>query len=364
MKKVRSLSLIMLILLVASLALTACGGEADEPKEADTPEAEVAEEETEEEEAEEAEAADDYSIEIKLSHVFSPDEQLTKSMDLVADRIREKTDGAVDIQTYPQAQLATYKDGLEQVVRGANFISVEDPSYLGDYVPDFQALVGPFLYAEIDEYTELLKTDLVQDMIKRAEDEGIKILGLDYVFGFRNLVTNEVIETPDDLKGMKLRVPESQLFINTINAMGATATGLPFSETLSGVQQGVVDGLEGSEFSNAGTKMYEVATKVALTKHFLGTCGVYISTEVWDGIPEEYQAIIEEEFIFGGKEMIDIINDSYVETVKELEDNGVEFNEVDLDAFREATKSVYEKMPGTTDGIYEMLQEELEKIRN
>lgn len=71
--------------------------------------------------------------------------------------------------------------------------------------------------------------------------------------------------------------------------MGATATPLPWGETLSAVSQGVVDGLEGSEFTNLGTKVYEVRKNVALTRHFLGTCGVYISTQVWDKIPAKYQ---------------------------------------------------------------------------
>ncbi len=339
MKNIKSKNLLIVMLLVLSLLATACGDKKS------------------------AGNGDDYKLVLKLSHVFSPDEQLTKSMDLVADRIKEKTNGAIEIQTFPQAQLATYKDGLEQVVRGAEFISVEDPSYLGDYVPDFQALVGPMLYEDIDEYTQMLETDLVKDMIKEAEEKGIKILGLDYVFGFRNLVTNEVIEKPEDLKGLKLRVPGSQLFIDTINSMGATASPIPFAETLSGVQQGVVDGLEGSEFSNLGTKMYEVAKNVAETKHFLGTCGVYISTEVWNDIPEEYQKIIEEEFAYGGKEMIEIIKESYEETVKELKDNGVEFNQVDREAFVKATKPVYDKMQGVSDGIYEDLQEELKKMK-
>lgn len=341
MRKFKSIGSFVALMLAFTLALTGCGGN-DSSKGIE---------------------GDDYKLVLKLSHVFSPDEQLTKSMDLVADRIKEKTNGAIEIQTFPQAQLATYKDGLEQVVRGADFISVEDPSYLGDYVPDFQVLVGPMLYQSIDEYTELLETDLVKDMIAQAEEKGIKILGLDYVFGFRNLVTNKVIERPEDLKGMKLRVPGSQLFIDTINSMGATATPLPFSETLSGVQQGVVDGLEGSEFSNIGTKMYEVAKNVAMTKHFLGTCGVYISTKVWEDIPEKYQKVIEEEFAYGGKEMIDIIKESYEETVEELKAEGVKFNEVDAEAFVEATRAVYDKMEGTSDGIYDKIQEELKKMR-
>ncbi len=307
--------------------------------------------------------ASDFKLVLRLSHVFHPDEQLTKSMDWVAERILKRTNGAIEIRTFPQGQIAVYKDGLEQVVRGADFISVEDPSYVGDYVPDFVALVGPMLYNSYDEYVEMIKTDLVQGMIKRAEEKGIKILALEYVFGFRNVITNKVVNTPEDLKGVKLRTPGSQLFIKTLTAMGATVTPLPWAETLPGVQQGIVDGIEGSEFTNIGTKVYELLKNVARTQHFLGTCGVYISTQVWEKIPEEYRTIVAEEFAKGALEMVEIGKRDLGDVTAKLESYGVKFNEVDKKAFVEATKSIYETFPGLTPGIYDKLQAELEKIR-
>ena len=88
-------------------------------------------------------------------------------MDSIAANILRKTNGASrsDISA---GQLATYKDGVEQVVRGADFISVEDPSYLGDYVPDFNILAGPMLVNSYDEYEYLLETPEVQDMFKES----------------------------------------------------------------------------------------------------------------------------------------------------------------------------------------------------
>ena len=334
---------VLLMMAVCMLALVGCGGE----KKAE-------------------DKANGEKIVLKLSHVFSPDEQLYKSMEMVAERINKKTEGRVEIQCFGQNQLACYKDGLEQVAHGANFISVEDPSYLGDYVPDFKPLVGPMLYQSYDEYAQMLETPLVQDMIAKAEDKGIKVLALDYVFGFRNLMTNKEIHTPADLQGVKLRTPGSKLFIDTINAMGATATSLPFSETLSGVSQGVVDGLEGSEFTNIGTKCYEYTKNVATTKHFLGTCGVYISTEVWKKIPEADRKIIAEEFAYGGKEMTKISTDSYNQVYQELQEKGVKFNDVDHEAFTKATASVFQAMEekeGATPGIHAKLLEEIAKIR-
>lgn len=311
-----------------------------------------------------ASAADNYKLTLKLSHVFSPAEDLTKFMDEVSGIIKKKTNGAINIQTFPQGQIATYKDGMEQVVRGANFISVEDPSYVGDYVPDFKALVGPMLYDNYDEYSTLVRnTKLVADMKKAAEAKGIRILALDYVFGFRSVITDKVINKPEDLKGVKLRTPGSKLFIDTINAMGATATPLPWGETLSAVSQGVVDGLEGSEFTNLGTKVYEVRKNVALTRHFLGTCGVYISTKVWDKIPANYQKIIQDEFDAGALRMVETMKGKHGAVVKELESYGVKFNEVDKQAFKNATSRIYKEIPGLTPNVYDSLVAELTKIR-
>jgi TRAP-type C4-dicarboxylate transport system substrate-binding protein len=308
---------------------------------------------------------DEFKIVLRLSHVFSPKEDLAISMENVAKNVVEKTNGAVKILTYPQGQIATYKDGVELVVRGAYFISVEDPSYIGDYVPEFTALVGPMLYRDYDEFISLVKTPLVQGWIKKAETKGIKILSMQYIFGFRNLITDKVVKTPDDLKGVKLRTPGSKLFIETLNAMGATATPLPWGETFSAIQQGVVDGLEGSEFTNVGTKVYETGKKnVALTNHFLGVAGVYISTEVWSKIPLKYRTIVENEFITESNVMVNLLKSKHATVVKELEEHGVKFNTVDRPSFEARTSSLFSTLPGVNIEMYDQIQNELKKIRS
>ena len=188
--------------------------------------------------------------------------------------------------------MPVYKDNLEQVVNGANWIAVEDLTYAGDYVPDFAALAGPMLYNSYDEYLAMMDTDLVAGLTAQLEEKGIKMLNADYMFGFRHMITNKDIKSPADLEGLKIRVPKSQLFISTLQAMGASPTALPFPETYAGVQQGVVDGLEGSILTMYGTKIYEVAKVMSLTKHFLGTVGIYISPQVWDKLSADQQQIV------------------------------------------------------------------------
>ncbi|MBE5809110.1 MAG: C4-dicarboxylate ABC transporter substrate-binding protein, partial [Clostridiales bacterium] len=141
-------------------------------------------------------SAEDFKLTMRLSHVFSPGEALCDYIDEACNSIREKTNGAIDIQTFPSGQIDVYKDAVMQVVNGANFISVEDPSYIGDYVPDFNVLAGPMMTSSIEEYEYLIHGDTVQEMIKKLEDYNIKVLALDYFFGYRFMKTNKEIYTP------------------------------------------------------------------------------------------------------------------------------------------------------------------------
>ena len=98
---------------------------------------------------------------------------------------------------------AVYKDNIEQVVNGADWIACEDPSYLADYDIDFEALIGPMMYNSIDEYSYVCQSDLVKNMCQKLEDNyGIHVLALDFNVGMRCLQTNKVIKTPADLKGI------------------------------------------------------------------------------------------------------------------------------------------------------------------
>ncbi|MCI7223031.1 C4-dicarboxylate TRAP transporter substrate-binding protein [Fusobacterium sp.] len=302
-------------------------------------------------------------LEIKVSYIFKENEPTHLAMKNATDAINKKLEGQVKFSLYPNGQLPVYKDGLQQVVRGANFIDVDDLSYLGDYVPEFTALAGPMLYRSYDEYEKLMHTNLVEDLKKKAEKKGIKILSLDYIFGFRSIVSNKAIIEPNDLKGMKIRVPGSKLFIDTLNAMGASAVPMSFGETISALQQNVVDGLEGSYATNYLTKTYELRNKMSLTKHFLGTAGVYISTEVWNKLTEEQRKIIQEEFDRAAKENNRDLVELDKELVKKLGEAGVTINEVNLVEFSKLVEPIYKNI-GIDEEFYKNLMKELEKIRN
>jgi len=300
---------------------------------------------------------------IKVSTKFVDDEQTAISLKKVVEAINERSKGSLELQLFTNGVLPIGKDGMEQVVQGSDWILVDGINFLGDYVPDYNAVTGPFLYQTFDEYLAMTQTDLVKNLHMQAEEQGIKVLSVDWLFGFRSMMTNKPIKTPDDMKGLNIRVPTSQLYTFTIEAMGGNPVAMPYPDTYAAIQQGVINGVEGSIMTYYGTKQYENVKEYSLTNHLLGVSAVTISTKVWDGLTEEQRTIITEEFEKG-------MEDNLAETIrleKEYEDllkaEGVNFYEVDAEAFLKAAAPVYTKFDKWTPGIYDELVKELEKIK-
>jgi TRAP-type transport system periplasmic protein len=300
---------------------------------------------------------------IKVSTKFVDDEQTAKSLKKVVQAINERSKGSLELQLFTGGILPIGKDGMEQVVQGSDWILVDGVNFLGDYVPDYNAVTGPFLYQTFDEYFAMMQTPLVQNLNKQSEGKGIKVLSLDWVFGFRSMMTKKPIKTPEDMNGLNIRVPTSQLYTYTIEAMGGNPVSMPYPDTYAALQQGVIDGVEGSIMTYYGTKQYENVKEYSLTNHLLGVSAVMISTKVWDSLTEEQRTIIEEEFQKG-------MEDNLAETIKLeneyeelLKKEGVSFHEVDAKAFLKAAAPVYTKFDKWTPGIYEKILKELDKIK-
>lgn len=301
---------------------------------------------------------------IKVSMKFVDDEQTAKSMAKVVEAINERSNGSLELQLFTGGILPIGKDGMEQVVNGSDWILVDGVNFLGDYVPDYNAIIGPFLYQSFDEYLAMTKTDLVQNLNKQIEEEyGVKVLSLDWVFGFRSMMTNKPINTPEDMKGLNIRVPNSQLYSFTLEGMGGNPVAMPFPDTYAAIQQGVIDGIEGSILTYWGTKQYENVKEYSLTNHLLGVSAVTLSTELWDSLTEEQQTIIAEEIANGTDHNLAETVKLEEEYTQKLQEQGVTFHEVDAAAFAEAVAPVFNKFEKWTPGIYEDIMKELEQIK-
>ena len=286
---------------------------------------------------------DDFYLEIKFSNVFQPTEWNYKASQKLADMITERTEGHISVTYYGQNELDCYGDSVTQAANGSLWMGLEEPSLFADYVGDAAVLIGPMLYSSDDEYNYIMASDVVADVIARLAEENIHILDTHYSFGFRSVVTNRDITKPEDLAGVKLRATSSAMFTKTVECLGAIPTPMSFTECLSAISSGVVEGFEGSTSTLAGAGApYELVKKVALTNHLIATRWLFMPDNVYQSIPEKWRTIIDECAVECGKweqEMCAADEDTQKAMLAE---QGVTWNEVDLDAFTAACAPVYD----------------------
>ena len=191
--------------------------------------------------------------------------------------------------------------------------------------------------------TSVMDSDIVKDLNEKlASEHNIHVLDTHFSFGFRSVCTNKVVEKPADLNGLIMRSTESPLFVKTITCLGATPSAMSFTECLSAMSSGVVDGFEGSISTLKDTGAYEYTKKVANTNHFIATRWLFMAEDVYQSIPEKWRNILDECCVEAGKWEQENAENDEASMIEFLKDKGVEWNDVDIDAFTEACAPVYD----------------------
>ena len=312
-----------------------------------------------------AENPDEFYLDLKFSNVFQPTEWNYKASEKLAQMITERTEGHINVTYYGQNELDCYADSVTQAANGSLWMGLEEPSLFADYVGDCATLIGPMLYNSDEEYNFVMDSDIVADIKARLAEENIHVLDTHYSFGFRSVVTNRDIYTPADLNGVKLRATSSALFTKTVECLGAIPTPMSFTECLSAISSGVVEGFEGSTSTLAGAGApYELVKKVALTNHLIATRWLFMPEDLYQSIPEKWRNIIDECAVECGMWEQEMCAGDEATQIENLKGHGVTWNEVDLDAFTAACAPVYDWIveeygadPELKDKLVAMVQE-------
>lgn len=289
---------------------------------------------------------DDFFIDLKFSNVFQPTEWNYKASEKFAAMVNEKSEGHINVTYYGQNELDCYADSVVQAANGAKWIGLEEPSLFADGVGvgDASVLVGPMLYANDDEYNYVMDSDIVAGIKAQLAEENIHVLDTHYSFGYRSVVTNNPnVRTPEDLKGVMMRSTTAALFSKTVECLGATPVPMSFTECLSAISNGTVDGFEGSvsTLSGAGAP-YELVKCVASTNHLIATRWLFMAEDVYQSIPEKYQQILNDCALECGIWEQTMCQEDEAGQIEMLKENGVVWNDVDLDAFTAAMMPVYD----------------------
>lgn len=271
------------------------------------------------------------------------------AMQAMGKQISEATQGKYDIRVFPNSLLGSGMDAIEQVKIGAIDLTRVSTSEFHGVIPDSLVPSFPFLFRDIDHFRKVMNGPIGDEMLKSYEKAGW--IGLCfYEAGARSLYAQKPVRTLADVKGMKIRVQPSDLWVAVIAAMGASATPIPYAEVYTALKTGLVDAAENNYPSYETTKHYEAAPVYSETQHVLAPDVVVFSKRVWDTLSKEEQEIIRK----AAKDSVSYYTKLWTakeqESVDYLKKQGVTFiNDVNREEFVTQMRPVWDRFATTPE---------------
>jgi len=255
-----------------------------------------------------------------------------------SEKLMEATDGAYALELFPDEQLGSQAETLELVQTGAIDLAIIAGPLMEAFNADFAVLNLPYVYDSADhQMTVLNDPDVTADLYDSlSESEQLSVVGA-YHGGIRNVYSTEgAIEEPADLAGQKIRVIASDTNVEMMRLMGGVGTPLAQGEVYTAIQSGVLDGGENNELIFADLAHSEIAPFYSYTKHLMIPDYLVANAGVLAAFSDEDRATFEELFADSIALELEQFDGKVIEAKEKAEAAGAEFNEVDIDAFREA----------------------------
>lgn len=307
----------------------------------------------------------DGNVEVSISVGFENGMQdmMSQAVSEWAEILAEKSGGTMELVLYPDSQLGSKNDLIDSMQMGENVITIADGAFLAEYgAPDLGILYGPYLFTDWDQVWKLVESDWFSDQDALLNENGLKIVSANWKLGERNIFTADPVESPEDLVGKKIRVPNNQVQIEETNAIGATATPMGASEVYQALQTGTIDGLENVNSALISMRWCEVAKYVYEEEHVYNMAIWVCGTSMFDSLTEEQQDWLLESADEAGLRNNDL-QDEYAEEVRDqlTNDEGVTFiecTEEDKAKLIEMCESFYENGDayGWSDGLYDEIK--------
>jgi tripartite ATP-independent transporter DctP family solute receptor len=235
-----------------------------------------------------------FAKEFRSSDVHPDDYPTVMAVKKMGEIIAEHTGGKDTIKVFGQSALGSEKDTVEQVKLGALDMVRVNVAAFNNIVPETIVPALPFLFKSKEHMRKTLDGPVGDEILAALEPQGFVGLAF-YDSGSRSFYTTEKpIKTVADMKGLKLRVQQSDLWVMLIELLGGNPTPLPYAEVYTALKTGVVDGAENNWPSYESSHHYEVAKYYSLTEHSMSPEILVFSKAVWDTLPKEEQDIIRE----------------------------------------------------------------------
>ena len=343
MKKFIGMSLAAAML----LSLTACGGTTNSGSSGDSSSSSSSGSSTTPVEVEYTEDGDvvvtsTEKITLKLAHTNPETSVFHEGAEVFKEEVESMTNGNITVELYPSSQLGDSKEIVQSTAMGAVELNISGSAQFSVFNEELMVLDLPFLFAQREVAYEKLDGEPGAYLAEGMLDNNIKVLG--YLDGGYRCMFNSVrpLNHPSDFEGLSVRVQDSEVYFNMMDALGALPSFLPWGDLYVSISQGVVEAGEGGLSQLYTQRFYEVAPYVSLTNHTLTINPFVINKDKWDSLPADYQAVLEVATdrmeAFERQRMAE----AEEESMQLLLDAGVQINEVDAAEFQEAMHPVWD----------------------
>lgn len=298
------------------------------------------------------------TITLRASCSTAPTHPYSMGLAKFAELVEERTEGAVKIDIFSNAQLGDERANIEDLQMGTLDIAVSSTGPLGNFAEDFLILDLPYLFTDYEHAHAVLDGEIGDSLIAQLDNLGI-VGGAFWENGFRQMTNSKhPINTPADCAGLKLRCMENQAHIAAFSALGMDPTPMAWSEVFTALQQGVIDGQENPIAVIYSNAVYEAQDYLAITNHVYSAAMILFSKNTMNKLTEEQQQIL----LDASKEVAayerGLCEDSETEQIAEMESKGLQVTYPEIAPFQEALEGVYATFAD------EFGQENIDAIRN
>ena len=282
---------------------------------------------------------------LNVNTALTTDDPIYKALESFKKGVEQRSGGKIEVKIYPSSQLGSDEDVLEQARAGGPVAVLVDGGRLAPFVKEFGVLGAPYVAKDFAELRKIATSPLFQKWEEKlGAASGHQVLSFNWFQGQRHVLTNKPVSKPADLAGIRMRTPGAPVWLETVRALGATPTPLPWTECYSALQLKAIDAVEAQHPAVWGSKLYEVISHITKTGHINLITGLIGSKAWFDKLPPDLQKIVREEALRAGDEGSNATIESLANYEKMMTDKGVKIAEIDTTPFRESTKVVYEKL--------------------
>lgn len=267
-----------------------------------------------------------------------------------ADRLKEKSGGALTVQISPNGQLGTETECIELLQRGSLAITKTSTAPLENFLPQMAVFGVPYVFRDAEHFWRVLEGPIGDELLQAGEASGLHGLCW-YDAGARSFYTKSTpVNSPDDLKGLKLRVQNSQTALEMVKTLGGSPTPMNFGELYTGLQQGLVDGAENNPPSFDTSRHFEVCKEYSLDEHTMVPDMLLVSTRWWNRLTPQQQAWVEEAAKESSVVQRELWREKTDESLATVKAAGVNITEPDKGPFIERVKPMHDALSGTVVG--------------